>query len=265
MPGNPDTLTHALAPIAKKFRTKIIKSYIDLKAAFVSAQYDSAGLRAGVFAEAVVRLLQEELTGSHTPFGTRLPNFADLCRGFEKLSQAQGSESFRVLIPRALLFIYTLRNKRGVGHIGGEVEANQIDAAAALKTADWCISELIRLYSKLPLEEGQRLLDSIAVRELPELWQVGGKTRVLTPGLKYTDQTLLMIYGSPEEAVIVEDLFDWIEHPRLSDYKKILRRLHKERFIEFDEETNTCSFVTERGNPCRKYIVTDRRITNGSS
>lgn len=239
MSQNPDVIANALGSVDKSLRTKLIKSYIDLKAAFVSAQYDSAGLRAGVFSEAVARLLQQELTGSHTPFGTRLPNFTDLCHGFEKVDKSKGHESLRILIPRALLFIYTLRNKRGVGHIGGEVEANQIDAAAAIRTADWCISELIRLYSKLPLEEGQRLLDSIAVRELPDLWQVGGKTRVLKSGLKYPDQTLILSYGSPEEAVLVEDLLDWTEHPRMSDYKKILRRLHMERLIEFDEETGT--------------------------
>ncbi|MBV1931408.1 MAG: hypothetical protein KUG71_06810, partial [Porticoccaceae bacterium] len=107
MSQNHDVIADALASVDKSFRTKIIKSYIDLKAAFVSAQYDSAGLRAGVFAEAVVRLLQQELTGSHTPFGTRLPNFTALCHGFENVDKPKGHESLRVLIPRALHFIYT--------------------------------------------------------------------------------------------------------------------------------------------------------------
>jgi len=115
------SLEIALGGIDKQFRDRIVKSYIDLRAAFSTGQYDAAGLRAGVFAEAVARLLQQELTGTHTPFGTSLPNFSDLCRGFERVDKARGPESLRVIVPRALLFIYTLRNKRGIGHIGGDV------------------------------------------------------------------------------------------------------------------------------------------------
>ena len=128
------SLEIALGGIGKPFRDRILKSYIDLRAGFSKCQYDAAGLRAGVFAEAVARFLQQELTGSHTPFGTSLPNFADLCRSFERLDKAKGPESLRVIVPRALLLIYTLRNKRGIGHIGGDVEANEIDAATCMRT-----------------------------------------------------------------------------------------------------------------------------------
>lgn len=236
------SLDVALAGIGKPFRDRIVKSYIDLRAGFSKGQYDAAGLRAGVFAEAVVRFLQQELTGSHTPFGTSLPSFADLCRNFERLDKSKGPESLRVIVPRALLFIYTLRNKRGIGHIGGDVEANEIDAATCLRVADWCICELIRIYHKLPIEDAQALLDAISVRQIPSIWAVGGKKRILNTSLSYPDQVLLLLHSAEEPAVLSEDLADWIEHPRLGDFRnKVLASLHGKRLIEWDRDTDAVS------------------------
>ncbi len=233
-------LEAALVSIDKRFRLRIIKSYLHVRAAYTSGEYDAAGLRAGVFSEAVARFLQQELSGSYTPFGTKLPNFADLCRGFEKFDKTKGHESLRIIIPRCLLFIYTLRNKRGIGHIGGEIEANEIDAATAVRAADWCISELIRIYHKLSIEEAQSLLDAIALRQSPLIWTVGGKQRVLNPGLSYPDQTLLLLHGTNDYAVAIEELAEWVEHPRLWDYKsKVVDRLHKRRLVEWDRGSDT--------------------------
>lgn len=88
-------LEAALGTIDSHFRNRIVKAYLHLRAAYVSGEYDAAGLRAGVFSEAVVRLLQQELTGTHTPFGNSLHNFADICRDFEKVDKSKGHESLR--------------------------------------------------------------------------------------------------------------------------------------------------------------------------
>jgi hypothetical protein len=236
---NPE-LEAALGAVDQHFRQRIIKAYLHLRAAYASGEYDAAGLRAGVFSEAVVRLLQQELTGMHTPFGNNLHNFADICRDFEKADKTKGHESIRIIIPRCLLFIYTLRNKRGIGHIGGEIEANEIDAATMLRAADWCISEMIRIYHKLSIEEAQCILDAIALRQTSQIWSVGGKHRVLNPTLSYSDQTLLLLHSTNEYAVPIEELADWVEHPRLREYKaNVVNQLHKKRVVEWDRGSDT--------------------------
>ena len=35
------------------------------------------------------------------------------------------------------MFLYALRNKRDIGHVGGDIEANEIDALIAARVADW--------------------------------------------------------------------------------------------------------------------------------
>lgn len=137
---------------------------------------------------------------------------------------------------RALVFAYTLRNKRGVGHIGGDVDANEIDAATAARVADWCLCELIRFFHAMSLGEAQALLDAISVRQLSAVWSVGGKKRVLEAGLDYKSQVLMLLYGETEVGVSIEDLFEWVEYSRMDNFKKnVLNQLHKDRLIEWDK------------------------------
>ena len=238
----PSPLEVALSSIPAKFRTKIIGSYLELKRRYQKARFDSAwdtsGLSAGKFCESVLRFLQHELTGSSTPFGTHIKNFPDECRKLITLPKTAGKESMRVIIPRALVFLYTLRGKRGIGHVGGDVQANEIDAMTAVRTCDWIISELIRIYHNLSLEEAQALVDALAVRNLPEIWEVAGKKRVLRPGLSYKQKALFLLYSEPETAVLSEDLFSWAEHSNATVFRRdVLVPLHRDRLIEYDTES----------------------------
>lgn len=234
------TLDAALQAVPKKFRGRLIGKYVELRAAFTQGSFDSCGLRAGHFAESFLRLLQHNLTATSIPFGEKIGNFVDECRKLERLPSASGPESLRVSVPRALTFLYTLRDKRGIGHVGGDVDANQIDAATAVRIADWCVCELIRVVHGIALEEAQALLDAIAVRQLPQVWSVGGRRRVLDRSLNYKSQTLLLLYNEMQPAVPAEDLFDWTEHSNYSVYKRdVLRPLHSARLVEYDQETQT--------------------------
>lgn len=239
--GNP-TLEAALAGVSEPFRSKLISSYLGVRDAFASSDHDAAGLRGGVFAEVVLRLLQQLLTGTHTPFGTQLPPFENEVRRLQQLPATAGHESLRIVLPRALGFLYTIRNKRGVGHAGGEVEANAIDAATCVRVCDWCLCELLRMFHKMSLEEAQALLDAIAVRAVPAVWLVNGRKRVLDSSLDYRSQALLLVYSTPDTCVLEEDLRDWIEYPNPSRFReRVLSPLHASRLVDWDRETGTVS------------------------
>ena len=229
----------ALADIPSIFRPRLIDTYLNLKKHCAETRYESAGLAAGKLCEVVLRLLQKKIHGTFTPFGTKIGNYADECRNLIT-AQVGGTESERVVLPRALVFLYTMRNKRGIGHLGGDVDANAIDIAAMAKTADWVICELIRINHGLSLEEAQDIVDGISVRELPAIWEVAGKKRVLKEGLKSKDQTLLLLYSTQSSAVLLEDLCDWVEYSNPAMFKKtVIRELHKHRFLEFDQESES--------------------------
>lgn len=231
-------LDGALSALPKRFRGRITNTYKGLRTALQEGNHDACGLRGGHFAEAVIRFLQHVLTGTSVPFSTPIGNFTNECQKLERLPKKSGDESLRVLMPRALNFMYTLRNKRGMGHVAGDVDANQIDATTIARNADWCICELIRLFGSLSLEEAQALLDAISIRRLPQVWSVIGKKRILDTSLDYRSQTLLLLYSDAQAAIPAEDLFAWTEHSNFTYYKRdVLRALHKARMLEYDEES----------------------------
>ncbi|AOY89464.1 hypothetical protein BKP64_15530 [Marinobacter salinus] len=234
---NNSLLDLSLANVSKTFRQKLIDTYLDIKRSCVESDFEAAGLAAGKFCEVLIRLLQHEVTGSHTPFGKPVPNMADECRKIITASNNSVPESVKSIIPRALVFLYTMRNKRGIGHIGGDIDANRIDGATIARTADWILCELIRVFHKMPIEEAQDLIDGISVKSLPIVWEVAGKKRVLKDGLNAKQKALLLLYSETESAVLTEDLCSWIEYTPSMFAKRVLDDLHQKRLIEYDRES----------------------------
>lgn len=237
---NSPTLDSALANVPHSFRSKVIQTYIDLKRNYVESRYNEAGVSAGKLCEVVLRLLQNRIHGTSTPFGKTISNFADECRKLISAPATAGIESERVVLPRALIYLYTMRNKRGIGHVGGDVDANAIDIVTMARIADWIVCELIRINHGLSLEEAQDIVDGISVRQIPAVWEVAGKKRVLKKGLRTRDKVLLLLYSSKNSAVLLEDLCDWVEYSNPVVFKNsIIRGLHRERFIEHDVDTDS--------------------------
>lgn len=232
------SLELALGSLPTELSKRVLKSYKDLKTRSLEGHFDAIGVRAGRLAEVLLRVLQQLLTGSYTPLSTQLHNFKGECERIEQLPSGAGPESLRILMPRALIFMYTLRNKRDFGHSGGEVEANEIDATTATRVADWCMCDLVRVCHKMPIEAAQQLCDAIAERSVPQLWSVLGKKRVLATFLTYPEQVLFLLYSELEKGVAIEDLFEWIEHPHPSNFRRdVMAKLHSTRQLEWDRET----------------------------
>lgn len=237
------TIDQALSNVEKKFRDRITTSYKEIKSryskALYNSEYDTAGLSAGKFCESVLRFLQHDLTATFIPFGTHIRNFNDECLKLINLPKTIGNESLRIIIPRAILFLYTLRGKRGIGHVGGDIEANKIDTETIVRITDWTVCELIRIYHNLSLEEAQAIIDSISEKTLPEVWEIAGKKRVLAPDLDFKQKTLLLLYQSAENFEFIEDLYSWVEYSSLSMFKSaVVKPLHNKKLIEYDQETS---------------------------
>lgn len=233
-------LDQALASLDVAFRKRIIDSYLTTKKRFSKASFDdswdASGLSVGKFCETVLRFLQFKLTGKYTPFGTNIGNFPDECRKLVQLPVANGSESLRILIPRALAFLNTLRGKRGIGHVGGDIEANEIDTAIAVKVCDWIISELIRQYHKLSLEEAYAVVKKIREQNIPLVWEVAGKKRILNSDATFLEKVLVLAYSELEDGILVEDLCEWSKHSNFSVFKRdVIANLDKRTLIEFDK------------------------------
>jgi len=106
-----------------------------------------------------------------------------------------------------------------------------------MRAADWIVCELIRVFHTLSLEEAQDIVDSLAQRELPDIWEVAGKKRVLRPELSAPDKVLVLLYSEEEQAIPAEDLFAWVEYSSMSKFReRILDPLHDKQLVEYDRD-----------------------------
>lgn len=246
-PSSPDLKT-ALANIPKEFRSRLLREHGAVRRRLRQGEGDAAGLSAARFCETALRLLQHEVQGTYTKFTDKIGNFITECRKLEGAPTTSASESHRVIIPRALAFIYTVRSKRNIGHVGGDIDPDAADTATIGRCVDWVLSELIRIYHGLPLEEAAALIERMSQHEIQDIWHVGGKKRVLRTDLAVKDQVLLLLDADKEAAVLVEDLCSWVEYSNETVFKQqVLEPLHRGRFIEYDVESQSAT-ISPKGS-----------------
>jgi hypothetical protein len=114
-----------------------------------------------------------------------------------------------------------------------------MDAVCVLQMAKWIVAELARVLHNLPVDEAAEVVDSLVEREVPMVWKVGGKRRVLDRKMKMPDKTLLLLHGAVG-AVAEEELRTWVEHPSPRLYRRdVLRRAHQAKLLEYDAEAGT--------------------------
>jgi hypothetical protein len=229
-----------LAGLPAGLRGELIDSYREIVRNFVERRWEPSELRGGKFAEVVHSIINGAVNGSFPPRATKPKNMADACRALEgkpAVPNLVGDKSLRVFIPRALVFLYDIRNQRGVGHVGGDVDANAMDASAVVAMASWVMAELVRIFHQVSTKAAQDTVEALVERKTPLIWEVDaeGTKRVLVPGMKTKDQVLLLLHHSAGW-VPAATLQKWVEYKNPTNFRaNILTELHKPtRLIEFD-------------------------------
>lgn len=177
----------------------------------------------------------------------------DACKDLENAPKTF-SRSVRIQIPRMLTALYEVRNNRGVGHVGGEVDPNHMDASVVLNMSKWVMAELVRIFHSVDTKTASSIVELLTERELPIIWQVKGKKRILKTGLSMKEKTLLLLYSEP--SVSENDLVAWIEHTNTSVYRRdILVKGHKAKLWEYDQGNRTVTLSPLGSNIVEKDIL----------
>ena len=134
-----------------------------------------------------------------------------------------------------LMALYEIRNNRNVGHIGGDVDPNHMDAVCVLQMSKWIVAELVRVLHRVDTDTATAVVDGLVERETPLIWEVNGKRRVMNVKLSMRDRTLILLHGDGGEVSEV-NLVSWIEYSNAAVYRRdVLRKMHKKRLIEYDQ------------------------------
>jgi hypothetical protein len=240
------TAVRALGALPKGLRDSIVNSLNVIGRNFREHRWEPAELNGGKLCEVVYTVLRGLVDGKFPARPSKPRNLVDACKALESADKNRFPRSVRIQIPRMLIALYEVRNNRGVGHVGGDVNPNEMDALLVLEMSKWIVAELVRIFHQVDVKTATEVVTLLVQRTIPIIWAVDGKLRVLDPDLSKKDQMLLILY-SAAEPISDKELAEFVEYRNLSMFRReILRPAHNARFIEYDELTKNVR-ISPRG------------------
>ena len=227
-------LSSVLSSLPETLRDELVESLNSIERNFREGRWEPSELNGGKLCEIVYSILKGYVEGSFPANASKPSNMVDACRALERVGQGF-SRSVRIQIPRMLIALYEVRNNRGVGHVGGDVNPNYMDAICVLQISKWLVAELVRIFHGVSTEDASAIVDALSNRELSLVWKVGQVSRVLDTSLSMSDKTLVLLYGAPR-GLTESELVSFLEHSNASVFRRdVLKRLHQKRWIEFSQ------------------------------
>ena len=225
-----------LSGIPKPLREELLQAFGQIVRNYREQRWEPSELNGGKLCEIVYSILRGHVDGKFPARAKKPRNMLDACKKLEGADAKGFPRSVRIQIPRMLIGLYEVRNNRGVGHVGGDVDPNRMDARVVLESSKWIVAELVRVFHAIQPDEAATAVDRLVERTVPMIWEVASVKRVLAADMSKKDQTLLLLYSSAGH-VSDKDLTSWVEHSNPSAYRRdVLRRAHRDRLIEYDED-----------------------------
>jgi hypothetical protein len=232
----------ALRSLPAGLRDDLVGAYSDIVKNYAERRWEPASLNGGKLCEAAYSIARGMVDGAFPARAAKPRNIVDACKELEKASGHP--RALRIQIPRMIVALYEIRSNRGVGHAGGDVDPNEMDATAVLYMSKWLMAELVRILHTLSTSEATEIVEALIERQVALVWTSGDKKRVLRRGLTWKQNTLLLLMtetGPVQET----DLLRWIEHKSLAAYRRdVLRPGHKDRLWEYSEDERTITLLT---------------------
>ena len=213
----------------------LINAYAEIKTNFIINKWEPSELNGGKFVEATIRVLQFACnSGTYAPIGSSIRKMFNEIRRLEQ-SPSTIHDSYRLHIPRCLGAIYNIRNRRGVGHLSGDVNPNKADAYLIVSISEWILAELYRMNYNISLPEAESLVNNLISRKIELIVEVEGMKRILNPKMQIKDKILLLLYSLEYTPVLLADLLNHLRYKNKSYMKtKLLKDLDSRSLIEFN-------------------------------
>lgn len=232
----------ALKALPDGLREPLVSEFEQALAEYRASDWEKVGLKAGKFCEIAYCICSGHVAGAFPASPTKPPDFKKSCLDLEVHNKAKG-RSLCIQIPRILLGLYELRNNRAIGHIGGEISPNHMDAEFFLSGMKWILAEFVRFFSLLPLDDLHALIEAVTARTFQIVWSNGDIKRILEPAKTASQKVLILLY-SEAKSVDVAQLQAWVEYKNGTEFRrKVLKALHKKALIHFDESRATAAIL----------------------
>lgn len=231
----------AFSGLPDGLRKDLLGAFEEILRNFRERRWEPAELNGGKLCEVIYSILRGHVDGKMPARAAKPKNMLEACQALEKVDAKKAPRAVRVQIPRMLIALYEVRNNRGVGHVGGDVDPNLMDARVVVEMSKWMMADLVRVFHALDPVEAARVVETLVERTVRAVWEIGGKRRVLPRGLSKKNETLLLLY-SVNRPVKASELSEWVEYVGRAEYRRdVLRPLHWIRLIEYNERAEEVS------------------------
>jgi len=196
---------------AKKHCHAAVKHYEDAVHKFQGLDWEGSLSKTGKFVEATLKCLL--LYCRETLPMARDFKVSKCVKKLEQLSSSSFSDSIRLTIPRACIFIYDVACNRGARHDPTEIDPNVMDATGVLPVTTWILSELIRIAdtgSTSP-EKTMAIVNELLTKKYPYSENINGRTYINLEGLSASDTGLLILNAAYPNRILRQDLIDQIK------------------------------------------------------
>jgi hypothetical protein len=211
----------------------LVHQYVRLKRRAWADDHEGVQETGGKVAEHALRAAQHLAGKKHTPIRTEIRNMIAACQALEQLPQGTVDDALRIVVPRVVTTLYTLRNKRRGGHAASEVDPSRADSLLTERMADWLMAEFFRLGTKLPLDQAEASVAALVERRIPVVYKADGFRRVLKVGLNPTAEIMVLLYAESSGAT-VGDLKRWSRIPGTS-LDRYLAELDRARLVRIEQ------------------------------
>lgn len=227
----------AFAALPQTLTQDLLDAFHTIITNYGERRWEPAELNGGKLREAVYTITLGHLNNSYPSRAYKPKDMFRACMDLQNQFPT-ANRSLRIQIPRLIIGLYEIRNNRGVGHAGGDVNPNEMDATAVLYMSKWLVAELVRLLHTIPVDEATEIVELLVERQIALVWKYGDKRRVLKTGLSWKQNVLLLLVGVSEAKE--KELVSWLEHKNPANLRKdVLRPMHKARLLEYDETTRS--------------------------
>ena len=228
--------TQYLQNVPESLRDPLLEAFNQIIKNFREKRWEPSELNGGKLCEVVYTIVRGVVDGKFPPKPEKPKNMVDSCRALESENKKFG-RSVCIQIPRILIALYEVRNNRGVGHVGGDVNPNHMDAVLVLSMAKWLLAELIRIFHNVQTDEATQAVEGLTDRAIPIVWNVAGKDRVMNPALSMREKVLAVLFVNPGP-LLEGYLLRSVEYSNPTVFRRdVLAPLHCAKLIEYDEET----------------------------
>lgn len=153
----------------------MVRHYKNMVNDYQKREWEDANAKAGKFVEATLKTLWR--AADETVLGGKAFKAGAIMDQIER--KVVLSDSERLTIPRACRFVYEIASNRGARHDADEIEANEMDANAALANCSWVLAELVRSSQKgLDLNHAKSIVDAVTKRKYPFIEEIDGRVYV---------------------------------------------------------------------------------------